>query len=104
MGLPGSFELGYVAAVELEVLRVRECALDMSGEADGHDVTGPIMVPRTGSWQSFTTVSRTGIRFYAGPHMLKLVMDANGPSGLVGNFNWMNWVVTNTARARRRRS
>ncbi len=105
---PGEW-LGYtvnVAASGIYALQMRVASRRGGGtfhvEADGHDVTGPMTVPRTGSWQVFATVTRPGVRFYAGQHVLKLVMDANGSSGLVGNFNWMNWVIT-TARTRRRR-
>ena len=56
-------------------------------EADGGDVTGAVFVPRTGSWQKYTTVSSRGIALSAGVHVLRLAMDVNGGAGMVGNFN-----------------
>ena len=55
---------------------------------DGSDVTGPIVLPDTGGWDSWQTVTRTGITLPAGPHVLKLVVDANG-SGTVADINWI---------------
>jgi len=59
-------------------------------DVDGVNVTGTLHVPNTGGWQSWTTVSKAGIALAAGPHVLRLVMDANGASGSVGNFNWID--------------
>ena len=56
-------------------------------EADGGDVTGSLSVPRTGSWQKYKTVTRRGIALNAGVHLLRLAMDVNGGTGMVGNFN-----------------
>ena len=47
-----------------------------------------ISVPKTGSWQKWTTVAADEIRLPAGTHVLRLVMDANGSSGWVGNFKY----------------
>ena len=57
-------------------------------EVDGQDVTGEMAVPDTGSWNVFTTTTQTGVPLTAGTHVLKVVLDSNGPSGLTGNFNW----------------
>ena len=57
-------------------------------EVDGVNKTGSIAVPNTGGWQTWTTVTKTGISISAGTHVFKVVMDANGSSGSVGNFNW----------------
>ena len=57
-------------------------------ELNGIDKTGPLAVPETGDWQTWTTVSRTGVLLDAGTQVLRLVMD--GPAGgTVGNFNWI---------------
>jgi len=58
-------------------------------EVDGVDATGPFMVPDTGGWQVWATLSKAGVTLTAGPHVLRVVMDANGPGGSVGNFNWL---------------
>jgi Carbohydrate binding module (family 6) len=61
-------------------------------EVNGLDRTGPIAVPDTGDWQSWITVSRTGVALPAGLHVLRLVMDSDGSNGATGNFNWMRVV------------
>jgi len=48
--------------------------------------TGPMIVPNTGGAQSWQTVTVTNILLDAGPKVMSLVMDTNGPSGTVGNF------------------
>jgi hypothetical protein len=58
-------------------------------EAGSVDKTGPLTVPDTGGWQSWRTITKTGVSLAAGPQILRLVMDSNGPSGLTGNFNWL---------------
>ena len=50
------------------------------------DRTGPIAVPDTGGWQTFRNVTRA-INLGAGTQVLRLVFDANGATGGVGNFN-----------------
>jgi len=57
---------------------------------NGVDKTGPIAVPNTGGWQTWTTVSTSGVTLAAGKQVVRLVMDTNGASGSVGNFNWLN--------------
>jgi hypothetical protein len=57
-------------------------------EVDGANVTGPITVPNTVGWQTWTTLTRTGVSLPAGTHVVRVVMDAVGATGSVGNFNW----------------
>jgi len=57
-------------------------------EVDGVDKTGAIAVPNTGGWQAWTTVTKTGVTFAAGRHIVRVVMDADGSGGSVANFNW----------------
>ena len=45
-------------------------------EVDGVDVTGPITVPETGSWDTFQWIGKTGVSLSAGKHVIKLVADA----------------------------
>ncbi len=56
-------------------------------EMNGVNVTGPITVPNTGSWESFQTVSKTGVTLNAGQQVLRFSMDADGPTGWFGDFN-----------------
>ena len=51
-------------------------------------ITGPIAIPDTGGWQSWTTVTRTGVSLAAGPQTWRIVLSANGPSGAVGNLDF----------------
>ena len=56
---------------------------------NGVDRTGPLVVPNTGGWQNWTLVTKSGISLAAGPQVLRLVFDSNGPAGVIGNFNWL---------------
>jgi len=53
------------------------------------DRTGLIDVPDTGDWQTWRTLSKTGITLTAGRQVIRLVLDTNGANGLTGNFNWI---------------
>ncbi len=52
---------------------------------DGTNVTGTIAVPNTGGWQTWQTISKTGVSLSAGPHVLRLYADNGGV-----NFNWLS--------------
>ena len=67
-------------------------------EVDGVDKTGPLVVPNTGGWQIWTTLRKPGVAFTAGPQTVRLVFDADGATGGVGNFNWVR-VSTPTGQA-----
>jgi hypothetical protein len=56
-------------------------------EVNGIDKTGPLTVPDTGGWQTWTTARRTGVALAAGPQVWRVVMDTNGTTTAVGNFN-----------------
>ncbi len=60
-------------------------------ELDGVNITGTMTMPNTGGVQTWKTMTLKGIQLPAGQHVLRLVMDKNGPSGSVGNFNWFNF-------------
>jgi hypothetical protein len=101
----GGYNLGYVKAGEwlkytLDVATAGAYAIDFrvasagsNGkfhlEIDGINVTGAMTIPNTGGWQNWTTLSKSAIDLSAGSHVLRLVMDANGSTGSVGNFNWL---------------
>ncbi len=58
-------------------------------EVDGVNKTGTLTVPNTGAWETWATVSKSGIAIPAGSHVIRLVLDSNGSStGMTGNFNW----------------
>jgi hypothetical protein len=99
----GSFNVGWTAAGEWLVysvnvgtsgvydIEVRVASLGQGGtfhlEANGADLTGPLTVPNTGSWQTWTSVRRSGVTLSSGSQRWRLVMDTNAASGFVGNFN-----------------
>jgi hypothetical protein len=60
-------------------------------EVDGVNVTGSIAIANTGGWQTWKTISRSGIRLTAGRHIVRLVMEANNSAGSVGNFRWIKF-------------
>jgi carbohydrate binding protein with CBM6 domain len=53
------------------------------------NITGPLAVPDTGGWQTWGTITRAEVPLTAGTQVVRLVMDADGASGSVGNFNWV---------------
>jgi hypothetical protein len=56
---------------------------------DGSNVTGPIVLPDTGSWNTWQTVSKAGVTLPAGLHKVRLVVSANGPGGTAADINWL---------------
>jgi glucosylceramidase len=57
-------------------------------EVNGVAVTGTLTIPNTGGWQAWTSIS-TPIQLTAGTQILRLVFDAVGPSGAIGNVNYL---------------
>lgn len=56
---------------------------------DGTDVTGSIALPDTGGWNTWQTVTKTGVSLPAGTHVVTLVVDANGSVGTAADLNWI---------------
>jgi hypothetical protein len=90
-----------VAAAASYTLEARVASAGQGGtfhvEVDGTDATGPMVVPNTGGWQSWQTISRAAIPLTAGPHVLRVVVDTNGSSGWWGNLNSLRWTVAGAA-------
>jgi subtilisin family serine protease len=63
-------------------------------EVDGTDVTGALIVPGTGGWQTWRSIALDGIALRAGTHVLRVSFDANGTTGWMGNFNSMRWTAS----------
>ena len=80
-----------VAAAGTYKLEFRVAAISAGGrfhlEVNGTNVTGSLTVPNTGGWQSWTTVTKTGVTLPAGQQSWILVIDSAGPGGIVGNLN-----------------
>ena len=55
------------------------------------DTTGTFNVPNTGGWQNWVTLRKTNVQLPVGTHVLRLAEDAVGPSGSIGNINWIRF-------------
>jgi len=60
-------------------------------EFDGVDKTGPLDFPDTGGWQNWQTLVRSNVALNPGQQVMRLALDGNGGSGLVGNFNYLRF-------------
>jgi hypothetical protein len=82
-----------VAAAGTYDIEVRVAAIAAGGtfhiEVNGADITGPMSIPDTGGWQSWTTVTRTNVPLSAGQQVWTLVIDRAGAGGVVGNINYI---------------
>jgi hypothetical protein len=97
----GGFNVGWVAAGEWQEYTISvatagyydltaRVASPESGRAfrvlvDGGDVTGSLMVPNTGAWQAWQTLTRARIYLTAGVHQLRSMAITGG-----FNVNWMS--------------
>lgn len=63
-------------------------------EVDGVDRTGPIVVPDTGGWQTWQTITTAGVPLTAGQHVVRVVFDSVASTGAMGNYNWFRLVST----------
>jgi predicted amidohydrolase len=100
----GGFNVGWMAATEwlkytvsvaragAYTLSARVAANGPGGtyhvEFGGRDVTGPLTIPNTGGWQSWTSVTAT-VSLAAGVQSMRFVIDSAGPTGVVGNLNYV---------------
>jgi hypothetical protein len=64
-------------------------------EFDGADKTGPMTIPNTGGWQTWTTISAP-VTLAAGTQTMRLVVDAASAAGVVGNVNHVEVVSSST--------
>jgi hypothetical protein len=60
---------------------------------NGVDKTGSMSVPDTGGWLSWQTITRTGVSLSAGTQIMRINMDTIGPSGDMGNINWVRFTA-----------
>lgn len=56
-------------------------------DLDGAPVTGTLIVPNTGGWQTYQSVTAS-VTLPAGQHVLRLSLLGNGPQGGAGNYNY----------------
>jgi hypothetical protein len=57
-------------------------------ELGGKDVTGPLTIPNTGGWQTWTSVTAP-VTLAAGVQSMRFVADRAGPAGIFGNLNYI---------------
>ncbi|MEM7384058.1 MAG: carbohydrate-binding protein, partial [Verrucomicrobiota bacterium] len=60
-------------------------------EIDGKDITGPIGIPDTGAWTTLKTITHKGIEMKRGVHIIRVVMDKEGPSGSIGDIDYFKF-------------
>jgi PKD repeat protein len=58
-------------------------------EFNGTDVTGPVVIPATGQWHVWETVSIPNVNLSAGRQVMRVVADINGLT-VVGNYDWFS--------------
>jgi hypothetical protein len=103
----GGYSIGYVVAGEwlkyttavassgTYAIELRVASSGAGGtchvEVDGVNVTGAIAVPNTSGWQSWQSVTVSGVALTAGQHVVRLAFDTNGATGFVGNVNYLRW-------------
>ncbi|HYE98027.1 MAG TPA: carbohydrate-binding protein [Planctomycetota bacterium] len=68
-------------------------------EFGGVNKTGTLWIPNTGGWQAWQTVSVGGVSLSAGTQILRVVFEAAGSSGSVGNLNWVRVVAPASTQA-----
>jgi hypothetical protein len=99
----GGYNVGWMApgewlAYSVNVAAAATYRLDLRIAASGEggrvhvefnrvDKTGPITIPNTNGWQSWSTL-HTQVTLSAGAQKMRVVVDAAGPTGIVGNLNF----------------
>ena len=61
-------------------------------EMDGKDVTGPINVPDTGSWQTLKLITHKNVKLKKGVYRMKVLMDSEGDSKSIGDIDYFKFV------------
>ena len=81
-----------VASAGTYTIDLRSASLGGGGTVrftlNGVDVTGNILLPDSGGWNTWVTTTRANVALPAGTHVLKLVVVANGPGGTAADINW----------------
>src|SRR6266705_1945401 len=73
-----AYTINVAASAQYDIGLRASSALSTSAfhiEIDGQDVTGTVKVPKTGNWNNFQWVGKTGVPLAAGQHLLKIVAD-----------------------------
>ena len=94
---PGEWA-NYSVAVTAAGSYTVECRVAAAGpggtfhlESNGIPLTGAVTVPDTGSWQSWTSVTVSGLQLAAGAQRIRLIVDTTGVTGVFGNVNYLRF-------------
>ena len=61
-------------------------------EIKSKDITGPIQIPDTGGWQILKLLHHKDVKLTKGRHVIRAVMDSQGPSGSIGDIDYFKLV------------
>ena len=61
-------------------------------EIKSKDITGPIQIPDTGGWQILKLLYHKDVKLTRGRHVIRAVMDSQGPSGSIGDIDYFKFV------------
>ena len=61
-------------------------------EIKSKDITGPIQIPDTGGWQILKLLYHKDVKLTKGRHVIRAVMDSQGPSGSIGDIDYFKFV------------
>lgn len=94
MNSPGNYNVGWtnggewleytVNVAENSIYTIKTVAASPNNNSsiryklDGSDITGSVVIPNTGGWQNYRTVSTKGISLDAGTHILQLFEETGG--------------------------
>jgi uncharacterized repeat protein (TIGR01451 family) len=108
----GGFNVGWMASSEwlqytVNVANAGTYRLDLRVAANGPggrvhvtfngaDKTGAMNIPNTGGWQNWVTISAP-VTLAAGIQRMRVMVDAAGATGVVGNLNHISLVSTSSA-------
>lgn len=62
-------------------------------EVAGKDISGPIQIPDTGGWTKLQTIRVDKVTLEKGTQVIKLMMDANGESGGIGDIDCLRFAL-----------
>lgn len=62
-------------------------------DLNGVDVSGPISVPDTGSWQQLKLITHENVKIEkTGPQLMKVIMKREGPSKSIADIDYYKFV------------
>ena len=61
-------------------------------EIKGLKITESIRIPDTGGWDKLKLIKCAGVKLNKGRHVIRVVMDEQGPSGSIGDIDYFKFV------------